>query len=93
MRLKIIEVVQGVAIIGFIVSAICVLGGTEFQEELSDITLQFWTGIGCVMFFSVIMGCMELLKRFEKYLMTRRYNELDKLFDQISEREGKRAAK
>lgn len=69
LRIKIIECIQAISILSIIVSATLILGGTEYQDQWADFVWQFRTGISYILLSAVIAGCMELLKRYERYRM------------------------
>ena len=75
LRLKIIECIQGISIIALIVTGTLVLGGSEYQEEWNDFIWQSRTGIGYILISLIVIGCMELLRRFEKYRLQKKYDK------------------
>lgn len=75
LRLKIIECIQGISLIALIITGTLVLGGTEYQEEWSAFVWQFRTGLSYILINIIVMGCMELLKRFELYLLQKKYDQ------------------
>lgn len=84
LRLKIIECIQGISIIAIILSGTLILGGSEYQEEWNNFIWQFRTGIGYILISLIVIGCMELLKRYEKYRMYKKFRDAIRKSEQMS---------
>lgn len=75
LRIKIIECIQAVSILSIIVSATLVLGGAEYASTKDNFMWQFRTGIGYILISTIVIGCMELLRRFERYRLQKKYDQ------------------
>lgn len=80
MRIKVIECIQGLAILVIIMSATLILGGAEYQNEWNSFVWQFRKGISYILLAIVVAGCMELLKRYEIY---RTEKEADRIIKEL----------
>lgn len=74
-----------------ILSATLVLGGAEYTNTWDDFVWQFRTGISYILLSLVVAGCMELLKRYERYRMKKfvdRYLEMFESIEKAQQRSG-----